>query len=90
MDPGLKNTYVRQVSTYLEREVANNFGVRTGFVWNGRRQPYGSVNINRPLIAYNVPITFADPGPDGRVGSGDEGRRLTGSTCRRRRWRPAW
>ena len=67
-----------QVSTYLEREVASNFGVRTGFVWNGRRQPYGSVNINRPLSAYNVPIRFADPGPDGLVGSGDDGPAIDG------------
>jgi len=78
MDPDLQNTYVRQVSTYLEREVASNFGVRTGFVWNGRRQPYGSVNINRPLSAYNVPIRFADPGPDGLVGSGDDGPAIDG------------
>ena len=78
MDPGLKNTYVRQVSTYLEREVANNFGVRTGFVWNGRRQPFGSVNINRPLDAYNAPIAFPDPGPDGRVGTSDDGAVFTG------------
>ena len=47
-------------------------------MWNGRRQPYGSVNINRPLSAYNVPIRFADPGPDGLVGSGDDGPAIDG------------
>jgi hypothetical protein len=78
MDPALKNSYVRQVSTYVEREVASNFGVRTGFVWNGRRQPYGSVNINRPLNAYDTPITFTDPGPDGRLATADDGPVMTG------------
>ena len=78
MDPDLQNQFVRQVSAYVEREVAPNFGVRTGFVWNGRRQTYGSININRPLDAYNVATTFVDPGPDGRVGSADDGGTLTG------------
>lgn len=78
MDPDLKNQHVRQATVYIEREVAANIGVRTGFVWNGRRQTYGSININRPLDAYNVPLTFADPGPDGRLGTSDDGATLTG------------
>jgi hypothetical protein len=77
MDPELQNSCVHQVSTYLEREIAANFGVRTGYVWNGRRQPFGSVNVNRPLSAYNVPMPVVDPGPDGRLGTGDDGGTLT-------------
>ena len=41
----------------------SNFGVRTGFVWNGRRQVRGQINVNRPLDVYDVPVTFRDPGP---------------------------
>lgn len=54
-DPDLENTYVRQFTAYVEREIGNNFGVRTGFVWNGRRQVRGQINVNRPLDAYLVP-----------------------------------
>ena len=39
LDPDIRNTYVRQATAYIEREVAPNFGVRTGVVLNARRQP---------------------------------------------------
>jgi hypothetical protein len=77
LDPRLQNTYTRQATTYLEREVAPNFGVRTGFVWNGRRQVRGTVNANRPLSGYTVPTTIRDPGPDGRAGTADDGSTFT-------------
>jgi hypothetical protein len=78
MDPDLENQYVRQATVYVEREIAAHFGVRTGFVWNGRRQTYGSVDSNRPLSAYDVPIEFRDPGPDGRLGTSDDGATYAG------------
>ena len=77
LDPNLQNTYTRQATTYLEREVAPNFGVRTGFVWNGRRQVRGTVNANRPLSGYTIPTTIRDPGPDGRAGTADDGPTFT-------------
>jgi outer membrane receptor protein involved in Fe transport len=77
LDPSLQNTYTRQATAYLEREVAANFGVRTGFVWNGRRQIRGTVNANRPFAGYTVPIAVRDPGPDGRAGTGDDGATFT-------------
>ncbi len=64
LSPNLKNSYILQGTAYLEHQVLPDFAVRTGFVWNGQRQVSGSVNINRPLSAYNVPITVHDPGPD--------------------------
>ena len=73
LDPDIENTYVRQTSAYIEREVAPNFGVRTGVVLNARRQLYGTINVNRPLGAYSVPVAVVDPGPDGQVGSADDG-----------------
>jgi hypothetical protein len=77
LDPQLQNTYTRQTTTYFEREVAPNFGVRTGFVWNGRRQVRGTVNANRPVSGYTIPTTIRDPGPDGRAGTGDDGPTFT-------------
>jgi hypothetical protein len=77
VDPNLQNTFTRQTTAYVEREVAANFGVRTGFVWNGRRQVRATINQNRPLNAYNVPVTIQDPGPDGRLGTGDDGSTFT-------------
>src|SRR5437773_122641 len=77
LDPDLQNTYTHQTTAYLEREVAANFGVRTGFVWNGRRRVRATVNANRPFDAYNVPVTIPDPGPDGRTGTADDGGTFT-------------
>jgi hypothetical protein len=77
VDPNLQNTFTRQATTYVEREVAPNFGVRTGFVWNGRRQVRATINKNRPIDAYNVPVTIQDPGPDGKIGTGDDGSTFT-------------
>ena len=75
--PDIANTYVHQASAYLEREVAPDFGVRTGVVVNAKRQPYGTINVSRPLGAYSVPVAVVDPGPDGRPGSADDGGTLT-------------
>jgi hypothetical protein len=77
LDLDIANTYVRQVSVYIEREVAADFGVRTGVVLNARRQPYGTINVGRPLAAYGVPVAAADPGPDGLFGSADDGTTVT-------------
>jgi len=77
LDPNLQNTYTRQATTYLEREIAANFGIRTGFVWNGRRQVRATVNASRPFDAFNVPVTIRDPGPDGRTGTADDGATFT-------------
>lgn len=77
IDPHLKNTYTLQDTAYLEHQLAPNFAVRTGFVWDGRRQVSGSINLNRPFGAYNIPITAVDPGPDGKVGTGDDGKTYT-------------
>jgi outer membrane receptor protein involved in Fe transport len=76
-DPDLENTFVSQATTYVERELVPNLGIRTGFVWNGRRRVRGQITVNRPLGAYSVPLTIRDPGPDGRLGTADDGGTFT-------------
>src|SRR5262249_11731901 len=49
LDPSLRNTYTRQLTGYIEREVAPNFGIRTAVVWNGRRELRNTVKANRPV-----------------------------------------
>ncbi|HEY2431410.1 MAG TPA: carboxypeptidase regulatory-like domain-containing protein [Vicinamibacterales bacterium] len=76
LDPDISNTSVDQGSAYLEREVAPNVALRTGVVLNARRQPYGTINVSRLLAAYSVPVAIVDPGPDGQLGSADDGGTL--------------
>jgi hypothetical protein len=78
LDPNIQNTYVRQTTAYYERELAANFGLRSGFVWNGRRNLYAVINTNLPLSAFAVPMSITDPGPDGRLKTGDDGPVHTG------------
>ncbi len=72
IDPNLKNSYTDEFSAWVERELGGQVGVRAGFVWKMDRDGYQQSNANRPLSAYNVPITVVDPGPDGsRATTGD-------------------
>jgi hypothetical protein len=76
-DPNLEDDCNQSANVYFEREVAANFGIRTGFVWNGVRNQRTTVNINQPFEAFNQPISVPNPGPDGRVGTADDGANVT-------------
>ena len=78
LDPNIQDTYTTEAAVWFERELMNNFGVRTGFVWRGQRQRYDRVNVNQPYEAFNVPVTIRDPGPDGILGNSDDGPNIQG------------
>lgn len=78
VDPGLENQYTRELAGWFEHELVSNFGVRTGVVWRSERNHYQRVNLNRPYDAFTVPVNLLDPGPDGRIGTGDDGPAMSG------------
>jgi hypothetical protein len=78
LDPNLEDTYTKELATWFERELVPNFGVRTGFVWRGQRQRYGRVNSFHAFPNFTIPISIPDPGPDGRVGTTDDGTAIPG------------
>jgi hypothetical protein len=73
LDPDLKDTRTDEVAVFLEREVIANFGVRAGYVWRGVRNNYARINAAQPFDGFTVPVSVPDPGPDGRVGTTDDG-----------------
>ncbi len=73
IDPNLKNSYTNEASLFLERAIITDLGIRAGFVWKKDNDGWQQVNANRPMSAFNVPTTVADPGPDGVHGNGDDG-----------------
>ncbi|MFN8058016.1 MAG: TonB-dependent receptor [Vicinamibacterales bacterium] len=73
LDPNLENTRTDEFATFFERELMANFGLRAGYVWRGERNRYARINSAQPYDAFNVPILVADPGPDGRAGTTDDG-----------------
>jgi hypothetical protein len=68
---------VQEATIFLEREVANHLSVKAGYVYKKMYDMYRLVNLARPYEVYDIPITTVDPGPDGTVGTGDEGGPVT-------------
>jgi hypothetical protein len=75
-DPGFKNQRTGEVGAWLERELMPNFGVRVGYVYRRISNFNVLANANRPFDAFNVPVTVADPGPDGIPGNSDDGPQI--------------
>ncbi|MGD9903143.1 MAG: TonB-dependent receptor, partial [Vicinamibacterales bacterium] len=73
LDPNLKNTQTREISAWAEHELFPGIGLQGGYVFREIDDFRVRVNVNRPISAYNVPITLRDPGPDGVFGNGDDG-----------------
>ncbi len=77
INPDLKQPKTHEVTTSLERQIASNFSARASYVYRREVDRYQNINVLRPYDAYNVPIAGVDPGPDGVVGTSDDGRALT-------------
>ena len=60
-----------EVSTNVERELTEGLSGRVSYVYKNIRNEWGEIDAIR-TPAYTVPITITDPGPDNRLGTGDE------------------
>jgi hypothetical protein len=77
-NPNLKQPGSDEYSVSLERELAENFGVRLTGVVSKNFNSELIYNTARPPSAYNIPVVSVDPGPDGKVGTADDpGRTIT-------------
>src|SRR2546426_3285652 len=76
--PDLRISHIQEISASLERELAPNLAARLLYVLKRDGDNFSSnINVLRPFSAYNIPITRRDPGPDGLLGSGDDGSLVT-------------
>src|ERR1700694_2478679 len=48
--------------------------IRALYVFKNIVNPYDTTNVARPRSAYNIPLTRRDPGPDGVLGTADDGQ----------------
>lgn len=78
LDSNLRDTYSVEATGWIERELNGTMAVRTGVVWRGERQAIRTVNQNQPYEAFSIPVTVADPGPDGVAGNVDDGAAIQG------------
>jgi hypothetical protein len=78
LDPNLKQQYTREIASFFEHELMPNFALHLGYVYRRIGNLNVLVNTNRPMSAYNVPITIRDPGIDGVLGNADDGPGIPG------------
>ncbi len=71
-NPNEKQVMSDEYSLSGERELMRNFAVRATGVYSKDSNTYRVQNNLRPYGVYNIPITNADPGPDGRLGTTDD------------------
>jgi hypothetical protein len=77
INPDLEQPKTHEVTASLERQIATDFSARASYVYRREVDLYQNVNVLRPYEAYSVPIAGVDPGPDGVVGTPDDGRPVT-------------
>ncbi len=75
LNPDLKLAHVHEVTASLERELMPNMGVRALYMYRRFGDQFASVNVLRPFSAFNIPLARRDPGPDGNIGTSDDGPR---------------
>jgi hypothetical protein len=76
-NPDEKQVKYDEWSANLERELMANFALRVTGIYTRTINVQGQLNRFRPFEAYNVPVTSRDPGPDGRLGTADDGGLVT-------------
>ncbi|HJP59972.1 MAG TPA: carboxypeptidase regulatory-like domain-containing protein [Gemmatimonadaceae bacterium] len=68
----LSQPYTHEGSVWIERQLAETFGMRAGFVYKTEDDLIDDYQPFRGLDAYTVPFTFTDVGLDGRRGTADD------------------
>jgi hypothetical protein len=73
LDPNIKQSYVDQYLVGFEREVASNFSATVQYIRRNFRDFMGFVDTGSIYTATQA----RDPGPDGKLGTADDGALLT-------------
>jgi len=76
-NPDEKIVIFDEFAVNLERELMANFSLRVTGIYSQTKNVQRQLNPFRPYEAYNIPVTNRDPGPDGRLGTADDGGLVT-------------
>lgn len=76
-NPDEKQVMFDEVNVSFEHELMTNFSVRATGIYSKTTNVLRHLNPHRPYEAYNIPVTNRDPGPDGRLGTADDGGLVT-------------
>jgi Carboxypeptidase regulatory-like domain len=76
-DGAFKVPSTHEFTASIEREMIPNMSGRFLYVFKQFVHQYDTINVARPYSAYNIPLSRRDPGPDGTVGTADDGGMVT-------------
>ena len=77
LNPDLKQPSTWESTASFERELTPGLAFRSMYVYRRLIGYLTTINTLRPYDAYNIPITRQDPGPDGALGTADDGGNIT-------------
>ena len=77
VNPDLQGPTTHELTASVERELGADLGVKFMYILSNEVDLYENVNILRTHSDYTIPLSFTDPGADGRVGTADDGGPLT-------------
>jgi carboxypeptidase family protein len=79
VNPNLQQPMTTEATGSFERELRENLGLHAVYVFRRQTNNYDSAgwNVARPYSAYDIPVTRQDPGPDGKLGTADDGGLIT-------------
>jgi hypothetical protein len=76
-DKTFKVPSTHELTASIERELMPNMSGRFLYVYKRFVRQYDTINVARPYSAYNIPLSRKDPGPDGAIGTSDDGGTVT-------------
>src|SRR2546427_3514187 len=69
--------YSYEATAAIEHQIGSSMAVRGLYVYTTTKDELEIINPLRPYSAYNIPIVRQDPGPDGVLGTADDGGLVT-------------
>ncbi|HSE39823.1 MAG TPA: carboxypeptidase regulatory-like domain-containing protein [Acidobacteriota bacterium] len=76
VDPDLKRPKTDEFTIGVDTELAHDMLLTTTFIYRKDTDLQEDINVGVPFSAYS-PVTIQDPGPDGVLGTGDDGGTFT-------------
>jgi len=77
IDPNLLSPITNEIVAGYERKLARDIGVSLNLIYRDTQRTWWSDNqAIDPQTDYD-PVSIADPGPDGKLGTSDDGQQLT-------------
>jgi len=73
VNPDLRNPYTTQFTVGVDRELMPNFAGRFNYIYLSQTDLSSTINVLRPYNIYEALAPRQDPGPDGTLGTTDDG-----------------